>query len=102
MEENQVAEEAKEEKKASPKNPRFLAMRDELMAEKAKIMETVGPAREEFEKLTQNPRIEALRKIIKDSKPRLFEIDNELAAIARALGSKGMAIESGKYDKQVS
>lgn len=99
MAENQV-EEKKEEKVVSPKNPRFIAMRDELLAEKAKIMETVGPAREEFEKLTQNPRINELRKIIVDNKPRLFEIDNELAAIARALGARGMKIEPGEFKKE--
>jgi hypothetical protein len=80
------------------KNENLIKYRDELQAEKQAILAKVEPVREEFEKLTQNPRINELRKIIIEHKPRLLELDNELAALARALGPvKSIKVEPGIY-----
>ncbi len=80
------------------KNERLVNRRNELLERKDELEANLKPIREEFDRLTQNPRIVELRKIIVAAKPELFEIDNELAALARALGPvKSIKIESGHY-----
>lgn len=72
-----------------------------LQAEKDKILAIVDPARADYERLINDPRLIECRQIIKQYKPKLFELDNELAALARALpANKGIAVEPGVYSAQ--
>jgi len=81
------------------KNQRLVKMRDELTAERAKIVAVLTPARELHDKLVNDPRLLEARRIIKECNARLGPIDTELAALARALGSKGIRMEPGVFSK---
>lgn len=77
------------------KNPRLRKMFDELMIQKNQILEEVNPAREFYERHVNDPRFIEARKTIKEGNAKLGPIDNELAALARALGAKSIKAESG-------
>jgi hypothetical protein len=78
------------------KTPRLRELFLELLAEKEKLLEMIRPARETYEKLVNDPQLIEVRRLIKEMNPKLAAIDNELAGLTRALGSKGIKIEQGR------
>lgn len=79
------------------KTPGLLALKKDLEARKAALMEKIGPAREVYERKINDTELVEARRIIKENQKELGEVDNELAAIARALGAKGIRAEPGEY-----
>lgn len=78
-----------EQRKA--KYPNLVAIQEQLEAEKTKILEVVAPARADYERLINDPRLIECREIIKHHNKRLAEIDNELGGLARAMGVKTLS-----------
>lgn len=83
------------------KTPLLQLIFKKLQGEKAKLLDVVAPARADYERLTNDPRLIECKRIIKESNPKLAAIDNELAGLARALGSRGIKVESGEFASQV-
>lgn len=81
------------------KRPLLKKLFDELMAQKAPLALEREKVRAELDALTQNPRIAELRAKLKDLNAKLGPMDNELAGLARALGSKSVHAEPGVYTK---
>lgn len=89
------------------KHPGLEAYRDALQAERAKIAAVIDPLRDERDKLTQSiePTVRKIRELEKQMKEaqgkgkgehsRLFEIDCELGALAKALGGKSLSHSGG-------
>lgn len=89
------------------KAPFLEARRDALQTERAKLMQAIEPLRDERDKLTQSiePTVRKIRELEKQMKAaqgkgsgahsRLFEIDCELGALAKALGGKSMSHSEG-------
>jgi hypothetical protein len=81
----------------SAKTPRVSELKAQLEKEKAELEALLAPAREFYEKHCNDPQYLASKKIIREVNAKLVPICNELAAIARAAGSKGIKVESGTY-----
>jgi hypothetical protein len=83
-----------EERKA--KYPHLVAVQEKLEAEKAEILKVVQPARADYERLSNDPRLLECRRIIKENNKRLAEIDTELGGLARAMGAVSLSSGAGK------
>jgi hypothetical protein len=79
------------------KAPRSAALKAELEAEKVKLEAELAPARELYERHVNDPAFLAAKRTIKELNAKLGPIQNELAALARAGGSKGIQVEPGEY-----
>lgn len=70
---------------------------DKLMAEKAALVEKARPLREKYQALAEQigPLDREMREVAKEiekiERPRLAEIDLDLADIARATGGRGVS-----------
>lgn len=82
---------------ATDKHPTLRKLYKELMTKKAPLAKALDEARAKLDALTQTPEVNALRAEIKRLNVELGPIDNELAGLARALGTKGMRLEPGAY-----
>lgn len=82
---------------SSEKTPRLKELFRQLWAEKQKIVAELAPARAIHDELVNDPRLVAARKTIKELSAKLAPIDNELAGLARALGSKRMKLDPGVF-----
>ena len=80
--------------------PRAAARHAELKAEESRLEALMAPAREYYEKWVNDPKGLECKQIIKKVNAQLGPIKNELAALARAGGSKGIKIEPGTYSKE--
>jgi hypothetical protein len=79
------------------KTPITDQLRRELEAQKAKLVAELKPFRDLYDAHVNNPQyLEAKRKI-KEINLKLGPIENELAALARARGAKGIKLEPGTY-----
>lgn len=81
------------------KAPRVSALMAQLQAEKVKLEEELAPYRADYEILINAPRLLECRRKIKEVSAKLGVVNDELAAIVRANGSKGIKVESGVYTK---
>jgi hypothetical protein len=87
----------------APKKDKLAKYREEfnkLSARKAEITKKLQPHREFLDKAAADPKLAEARKVIKESKPELFEIETDLAHLAVLLGTKRMEIEPGTYTKK--
>lgn len=84
---------------SSEKTPRLRAMFIEAQAKRKPLAEARDRLREELDALTQNPRIAELREKLKAINAELAPLDNEVAALAKALGGKSLTAEPGTYEK---
>jgi uncharacterized coiled-coil DUF342 family protein len=73
-------------------------MFEEAQAKRKPLAERRDRLREELDALTQNPRIAELRTEIKAVNAELGPIDNEIAALAKALDGKSITAEPGVYE----
>lgn len=80
------------------KSPKLNALKAQLEAEKEAILAIVAPHRAYFEAHRNDPKFIEARRVIKEANPRLAEIDNELAGLARAVGSRGIKVDAGVYE----
>lgn len=82
------------------KSPRSDALKRELEAERDKLQAELAPYREDYERLANNPRLIECRLHIKRINALLMPIMNDLAALVRAGGSKGIQAEAGSYSAE--
>lgn len=82
------------------KNPRSRELYEQLKAEEARLEAALAPARAVYEKKINDPELIKARQIIKETNALLGPIKNELAALARAGGAKGLKAEPGVYTKK--
>ncbi len=68
-----------------------------LLKEKEELWKELQPARDTYERLVNDPELIAARKKIKESNSKLGLIDQELAFLTKALGSKVLKTETGVY-----
>ena len=80
------------------KTPLVDALKQELEAKKDKLAAKLQPYRDDYEKLINDPRLIECRKMIKEINSELAPIQNELAALARADGAKGIKVEGGVFE----
>lgn len=80
---------------AASKTPQLDELRKKLQQEKDRILNEVRPSRELYEKLMNAPELLEARNKIKASSKRLYEIENELAGMARSSGARALRAESG-------
>lgn len=92
-----MAETKTKEADAPDKTPRLKELFKQLWAEKRALLKVIEPARADYERLVNDPRLQECKRIIKDSNPKLAALDNEIAGLARALGAKGIKIEAGEF-----
>lgn len=103
-EENTATEEVGKAAPVEPvdKFPGLTKRVKELQAEKDKILVKSGPLRQQREELLKKiqPLEAKLREVDKErisiEKPRLYEIDMELGALARAMGGRSAATVESK------
>lgn len=86
---------------AKAKSPRVDALRQELEARKAELEAELKPHREAYERLVNHPDLLKAKAKIRELNPKLAEVQNELAALARSKGSKGIKAEPGQYSSEV-
>lgn len=79
------------------KAPRAAALKAELEAEKALLEPELAKYREVYDRLINAPELLEARAKIKAISAKLGPVLNELAALARAGGSKGIKAEAGAY-----
>lgn len=73
------------------KYPALCELRDQLQSEKDALLKIVQPAREDYERLSNDPRLIECRQVIKQHSKRLAEIDNELGGLAKAMGGRSLS-----------
>lgn len=83
----------------SEKTPRLKQMFQELHQRKAELVAKLRPAREFYEAHVNDPRYLEARRVIKEVSAELAPIDNEIAALARALGARGIKADPGVFAK---
>jgi hypothetical protein len=84
------------------KAPRARALYEALQKEKAVLLAELKPFRDFYEAHVSDKRFTEAKARIKKINALLFPIDNELAALARAGGARGIKVEAGNYtDKDV-
>ena len=81
------------------KSPRADALKAELLIEESKLRAELAPHREVYDKMMNDPKLLNCQKAIKDISARLAAVQNELAKMVRAGGSKGITIEPGIYNR---
>lgn len=79
------------------KAPRAAALKEQLEAEKASLEAELAPARAAYDRLINAPELLAARAKIKEVSAKLAPILNELAALARAGGARGIKAEAGQF-----
>lgn len=82
------------------KSPRAAALFAELKAEEAKLLPGLTADRELLNSIVDTgtgAEVRAVRERIKAASAKIAPIQNELAALARLSGSKGIKIEPGEY-----
>lgn len=89
-----------DEKAPAEKTPRLRELLEQLSAEKQELLKALGPARADYERLINDPRLIECRKVLKEHAPRLAAIDNELAGLARAIGARGIKVDPGVYTSE--
>ncbi len=62
----------------------------ELVAEKAVLVAQLQPFRDDYERLTNDPRLIECRAAIKALSNKLAPVDNELAALTRVMGGRSL------------
>lgn len=80
------------------KTPRLRTMFNELLAQKQALAAELKPSRDFHDKHVNDPKLLEARKKIKEINAKMAPIDQELAGLARAIGSKGAKIEAGVYE----
>lgn len=96
MADKEVAVETPKKKTAKEKYPELWAQFEKLQAEKAKLDAVVAPLRDKRDAVVAEmapleAKARELAKEIKQHLPRLGELDQQLAALARAMGGKSMS-----------
>jgi len=84
---------------STEKTPRLRTMFEEAQERRKPLAEERDKVREELDSLAQNPRIAELRTRVKELNAVLAPIDNEIAALAKALGGRSITAEPGSYTK---
>ncbi len=75
----------------------YHARRAELQNQKDALVAALKPARDDYERLVNDPRLLECKRIIKETNAKLLPIENELAGLARMLGGKSIEVEQGEY-----
>lgn len=83
---------------AAQKNPRLRAMYDDLKKQADAVRAQLDPAREVYDRKVNDPELVAARKAIKELSAKLAPIEQELAALAKALGTRTLKAEAGVYE----
>lgn len=94
------AKKVKEDAPVENKTPLTTALKDKLEAEEKKLMEELAPHREFHDKHVNDPKFIKAREKIKEISNKLGPVRNELAALARARGSKGIQAEAGEFKNE--
>jgi hypothetical protein len=79
------------------KSPLVDSLKAKLRAEKARLVALLAPVRKRLDELTQSDEVNKLRQQVRDINKEMMVVDNELAAMLRAGGSKSMKAEPGNY-----
>lgn len=82
------------------KSPQVDALYKQLKEKHDKLQAQLAPYRETYERLVNDPKLLEARKMIIHINRELGLIQNELAAIARGNGSKGIQVGAGEYKDQ--
>lgn len=83
-----------------PKSPLVEALRKKLTEEKERLEKEIAPYREYHDKHVNDAKYLEARKRIKEINAELGPVCNELAALARSTGARGMRVEPGQYSKK--
>lgn len=87
---------------AENKAPITAALKAKLEADKAAILPHLEAARAVYDRLVNAPELLKAKADIKRLSGELGPIENELAALARSGGAKGIKVEPGVYEKGTS
>lgn len=90
----------KEPEQKKIKAPLTAALKAKLLVEKETLEKELSPHREFYEKHVNDPKYLESKKKIKELNNKLGPINNELAALARAEGAKGIKAESGVFENK--
>lgn len=91
---------AKEPEQKKIKAPLTAALKAKLLEEKEKLEKELAPHREFYEGHVNDKKYLEAKKKIKEISNKLGPINNELAALARAEGAKGIRAESGVFENK--
>lgn len=78
-------------------SPRLREIYEDLKAQEEDLLAELQPHRDFYEKHVNDPHYLEARAKIKEISARLAPVRNELAALARALGGRGIAAEGGTF-----
>lgn len=79
------------------KAPRVAELKAKLEAEKAALEAELAPYRAFYEAHVNDPKYLEAKAKIKELNAKIAPIGNELAALARSMGSKRLNVEPGHY-----
>lgn len=98
--EEKVETPVEEVKAPASKTPLADALRAKLQEERDRLQAELKPYREVYDKKVNDPELLEARAKIKALSNLLIPIENELAALVRAGGSKGIKVEAGTYTSE--
>lgn len=95
------AEAPVEEVKApASKTPLADALKVKLQEERDRLKAELKPYREVYDQKINDPELLEARAKIRELSNLLIPVENELAALVRAGGSKGLKVEAGTYTSE--